>query len=318
MIMALMLAIAMIMMAKQRCTSIVRTRGSQPATLSTKLKRQQHLLARHWPAAPQGIALPPRMALPCRPAKQPEWTETINAVCFNCSYPHQSCNVAYLHQCLMAQGWCKPQRNWYCAGCSEGLWKPPATNLVTCRHKHELLDRIATMAELLDNNREANRSSSWPPDRRTEVRDQRIASRARWGPRGFVRNLDQRIAEINAPLEDRPIGARLGPVPLPPPLAPPPLAQAADTARPLAAGPDPSFTPDETSILRAIAEETEDAGHRMKSWSEEQQTIAIRQCKFARDMEENGEHHVCFQTQNSDYTRHSLLKGKLRAWTSSW
>ena len=47
MIMALMLAIAMIMMAKQRCTSIVRTRGSQPATLSTKLKRQQHLLARH-------------------------------------------------------------------------------------------------------------------------------------------------------------------------------------------------------------------------------------------------------------------------------
>ena len=47
MIMALMLAIAMVMMAKQRCTSIVRTRGSQPATLSTKLKRQQHLLARH-------------------------------------------------------------------------------------------------------------------------------------------------------------------------------------------------------------------------------------------------------------------------------
>ena len=47
MIMALMLAIAMIMMAKQRCTWIVRTRGSQPATLSTKLKRQQHLLARH-------------------------------------------------------------------------------------------------------------------------------------------------------------------------------------------------------------------------------------------------------------------------------
>ena len=27
----------------------------------------------------------------------------------------------------------------------------------------------------------------------------------------------------------------------------------------------------------------------MKSWSEEQAAIAIRQCKFARDMEENGE-----------------------------
>ena len=43
----IVLPIAMMMMAKQRCTSIVRTRGSQPATLSTKLKRQQHLLARH-------------------------------------------------------------------------------------------------------------------------------------------------------------------------------------------------------------------------------------------------------------------------------
>jgi len=48
MIMALMLATAMMMMmAKQRFTSIVRTCGSQPATLVTKLKRQQHLLARH-------------------------------------------------------------------------------------------------------------------------------------------------------------------------------------------------------------------------------------------------------------------------------
>ena len=170
------------------------------------------------------------MALPCRPAKQPEWAETIHAVCFNCDHPHQSCNVAYPHQCLMAQGWCKPQKNWYCAGCSEGLWKPPATNLVTCRHKHELLDRIATMERL--NRRahdEVNRSSSWPPeDCRSgaaeaaneppgpEIRDQRMASHARWGPRGGVRPLDQRIAEINAPLEDRPIGARLGPAPLPP------------------------------------------------------------------------------------------------------
>ena len=47
MIMALMLAIAMMMMAKQRCTSIVRTRGWQPPTTSTKLKRQQHLRAMH-------------------------------------------------------------------------------------------------------------------------------------------------------------------------------------------------------------------------------------------------------------------------------
>ena len=137
------------------------------------------------------------MALPWRPAQQTEWTETLPVVCFNCSHSHQSCKVAYPHQCLMAQGWIKPQRNWYCAGCSEGLWKPPATNLVTCRHKHELLDRIATMAGLHRRaHDEVNRSSSWPPDRRTEVRDQRIASRARWGPRGFVRNLDQRIAEI--------------------------------------------------------------------------------------------------------------------------
>jgi len=104
--------------------------------------------------------------------------------------------------------------------------------------------------------------------------------------------LDQRIAEINAPLEDRPIGARLGPAPLPPP-----LAQAADTARPLAAGPDPSFTPDETSILRAIAEETEDAGHRMKYWSEEQQAIAIRQYKLAREMEESGERMIALSTK---------------------
>ena len=93
-----------------------------------------------------------------------------------------------------------------------------------------------------------------------------------------------RRTPIDAPRDDRPIGARLGPAPLPPP-----LAQAADTARPLAAEPDPSFTPDETSILRDIAEETEDAGHRLKSWSEEQAAIAIRQCKFAHEMEQHGE-----------------------------
>ena len=59
MIMALMLAIAMMITAMQRCTSIVRARGSQPATPFTNLKRQQHLL--------QGIGLLPRKALPCRP-----------------------------------------------------------------------------------------------------------------------------------------------------------------------------------------------------------------------------------------------------------
>ena len=68
-----------------------------------------------------------------------------------------------------------------------------------------------------------------------------------------------------------------------------PLAQAADTARPIAAEPDPSSTPDETSILRDIAEETEGAGHRLKSWAEEQSAIAIRQCKFAHEMEQHGE-----------------------------
>ena len=104
--------------------------------------------------------------------------------------------------------------------------------------------------------------------------------------------MDQRIAEINAPLEDRLIGARLGPAPLPPP-----LAQAADTARPLAAEPDPFLTPDETNILRAIAEETEDAGHRMKSWSEEQHGIAICQLKLARAVEASGERMIALSTK---------------------
>ena len=99
-------------------------------------------------------------------------------------------------------------------------------------------------------------------------------------------------AEINEPPEDRLIGARLGLAPLPPP-----LAQAVDTARPLAAEPDPSFTPDETRILRAIAEETEDAGHRLKSWSEEQAAIAIRQSKFAHEMEQHGERMIALSTK---------------------
>ena len=34
----------------------------------------------------------------------------------------------------------------------------------------------------------------------------------------------------------------------------------------------------------------------MKSWSEEQAAIAIRQCKFARDMEENGERMIALST----------------------
>ena len=41
--------------------------------------------------------------------------------------------------------------------------------------------------------------------------------------------------------------------------------------------------------MRAIAEETEDAGHRLKSWSEEQATIAIRQSEIAHQMEQHGE-----------------------------
>ena len=42
--------------------------------------------------------------------------------------------------------------------------------------------------------------------------------------------------------------------------------QVADTARPLAAGPDPSFTPGETSVLRAIAAELESAGHNVRGF----------------------------------------------------
>jgi len=138
-------------------------------------------------------------------------------------------------------------------------------------HKQDLLDRLATIGDNLD----------------CLVGTTKM-------PRvyGGVRPLDQQIAKVNAPLGDRPIGARLGPAPLPPP-----LAQVADTARPLAAGPDPSFTPDETSVLRAIAEETEDAGHRMKSWSEEQHGIAICQLKLARAVEESGERMIALSTK---------------------
>ena len=154
---------------------------------------------------------------------QPEWTETLPAVCFDCNRRHQSCAVAYPHQCLMAQGWCQSQRNWYCDGCSDGLWRPPPTSLVTCRHKDELLDRIATMAGLHRRaHDEVSRSSSWPRDRRTEVRDQRLAS--------LAQSWTQRIAEINAPLEDRPIGARLG-------------AATCHCCHIAPAGPDPSFDP---------------------------------------------------------------------------
>ena len=46
-----------------------------------------------------------------------------------------------------------------------------------------------------------------------------------------------------------------------------------------------------------MEEETEDAGHRMKSWSEEQQAIATRQCKLAREMEESGERMIALSTK---------------------
>ena len=46
-----------------------------------------------------------------------------------------------------------------------------------------------------------------------------------------------------------------------------------------------------------MEEETEDAGQRMKSWSEEQQAIATRQCKLAREMEESGERMIALSTK---------------------
>ena len=46
-----------------------------------------------------------------------------------------------------------------------------------------------------------------------------------------------------------------------------------------------------------MEEETEDKGHRMKSWSEEQQAIATRQCKLAREMEESGERMIALSTK---------------------
>ena len=91
-----------------------------------------------------------------------------------------------------------------------------------------------------------------------------------------------RRTPFDAPRDDRPIGARLGPAPLPPP-----LAQAADTARPLAAGPDPSVTPDETLVLSAIAEEMESSGHRLNSFG----------AYLAREMEESGERRIALSTK---------------------
>ena len=74
-------------------------------------------------------------------------------------------------------------------------------------------------------------------------------------------------------------------------------AQAVDTARPLAVGPDPCFTPDETSVLRAIAGGTEDAGHRMRSWSSSTFAIADRHVQFAKDMEGHGERMCALSTK---------------------
>ena len=157
-------------------------------------------------------------------------------------------------------------------------------------HKQDLLDRMATMAgaSAVDQGMASEAIDDPPATPATRLVGSTMMPRMYGG----VRALDQKIAEVNAPLEDRPIGARLGPAPLPPP-----LAQVADTARPLAAGPDPSFTPDETSVLRAIAEETEDAGHRMKSWSEEQHGIAICQLKLARTVEESGDRMIALSTK---------------------
>ena len=127
--------------------------------------------ARHCLAAPNQEHAAWRRELTGMPGGQPEWTETIHAVCFECNHGHQTCDVAYPHQCLMAQGWCKPAKNWYCAVCSEGWWRPPAGGLVTCKHKQDPLDRMATMAGFSGRavgsaHEEINRSSSWPPEDR--------------------------------------------------------------------------------------------------------------------------------------------------------
>ena len=47
--------------------------------------------------------------------------------------------------------------------------------------------------------------------------------------------------------------------------------------------------------MRDIAEETENAGHRLKSWSEEQAAIAIRQSNFAHEMEQHGERMIALK-----------------------
>ena len=110
----------------------------------------------------------------------------------------------------MAQGWCKPAKKWYCHRCSEGWWRPPAKGLVTCKHKQDLLDRMATMAGLSGRavgfaHEEINRSSSWPlEDRRigaVEATNEALATPATrlvgstMMPRmyGGVRPLDQRM-----------------------------------------------------------------------------------------------------------------------------
>ena len=110
------------------------------------------------------------------------------------------------------------------------------------------------------------------------------------------------IAEPNAPPEDHLINARLGPAPLP---LPPPIPQAVDTAianaqafRPPAAEPDPSSAPEETSILRDIAQESENAGHRLKSWAEEQATIVLLHFRFAQEMEQHGERMIALSNNS--------------------
>ena len=49
--------------------------------------------------------------------------------------------------------------------------------------------------------------------------------------------------------------------------------------------------------MRDIAEYMRGFGHRMKYWSEEQQAIATRQCKLAREMEESGGRMIALSTK---------------------
>ena len=137
--------------------------------------------ARHCPAAPNQEHAAWRREMAGMQNGNIRTTEILHAICYQCRNRYASCDVDYPHQCLLAQCWSKPQRNWWCPTCSDGWWQPPTASLVTCKHKHMYLRLCEIMPRTC---------GGCPPS-------------------------GQDIAEPNAPPENHLINARLGPAPLP-------------------------------------------------------------------------------------------------------